>query len=170
MDNFSTANRRRRWLTIVAGVLVFLVVVGVAAIVAVTILVRDRVDIETSTEENATGEFQKIRARFGHTQPLLEIGSDGQPHYLTTAAASGGAGARPETLHILAWDPEDGELARVSLPFWILRMKSTPFKFDSSDAGLDQFEIRVEDIERFGPGLLLDHLTDDGDHVLLWAQ
>lgn len=166
----TTPNRRRRWLTIAAGVLVFLVVVAVAAVIAVTMLVRERVDIQTSTEETAREEFEKIRAQFGNRQPLLEIGDNGKPRYLTDAAASTPAGPPLETLHLLAWDPDDGDLARLSFPFWILRMKSVPFRFDSSDSGLEEFEIRVEDIEKFGPGLILDHVSDGGDRVLLWAQ
>ncbi len=169
MDH-STPNRRRRWLTIVAGVLVFLAVVGVAAIVVVTNLVRERVDVKPSSAEDATEEFQKVRAQFGDRQPLFELEGSGRPKYLGDTVTSTHTGPRLETLHMLAWDPDEGELARFSLPFWILRMKLTPFQFDSSDSGLDEFEIRIEDIEKFGPGLILDHLTDEGDHVLLWAQ
>ncbi|MCA1584816.1 MAG: hypothetical protein LC791_08610 [Acidobacteria bacterium] len=78
----------------------------------------------------------------------------------------------PDTLHVLAWDPDEERLARISLPFWLLRMKSTPIELAAYASGLDDegVELSAEDIEKYGPGIVLDHTTSSGERVLFWAQ
>ena len=75
-------------------------------------------------------------------------------------------------MHLLAWDEDDEQLVRMSIPFWLLRLKSGPIRISASSAGLVDrgLDFRVEDVERYGPGLLLD-LPDQRDgRVLIWAE
>jgi hypothetical protein len=60
------------------------------------------------------------------------------------------------------------------MPFWLLRMtKGQPIRISSNDdPGSDavKLKITVEDLERRGPGLILDHKEASGERVLVWAQ
>jgi hypothetical protein len=78
---------------------------------------------------------------------------------------------RLDALHIMVWDPGDGRLARFRLPFWLLRMKSDPIRLSAYTTGMDdRVDLRPEDIERYGPGILLDTGTETGERVLLWTE
>jgi hypothetical protein len=35
---------------------------------------------------------------------------------------------------------------------------------------LEDLKLTVEDLERFGPTLIVDHSSASGDHVLVWSQ
>ena len=60
----------------------------------------------------------------------------------------------------------------LSIPFWVLRLKTTPIQFSSYASGFDEngVKLRPEDIERHGAGIILDTNTPKGERVLLWAQ
>jgi hypothetical protein len=60
----------------------------------------------------------------------------------------------------------------MELPFWILRLKSGGAKFDigRSNVDLARMRITVEDLERYGPILILDQKDTDGSRVLVWSQ
>lgn len=165
------ARPRRRWVPIVAGVGILLAFLAVGAIVAVVVVVRQALDVQTLGETDATAEFEKIRAQFPNGAPLLELAEGGQPRYTSDRNASSSAGS-VETLHLLAWDPDERRLARFSLPFWFLRMKSGPIALGAYTTGLDDHEVdlRPEEIEKHGPGIILDHTTASGERVLFWAQ
>lgn len=166
------SGRRRRWLTIVAGVAVLLVFVGIAAILIVTSLVRENLGVERSTEQGAIEEFQKIHGQFGGRPVLLEFDDQGRARAVRRPASGPTPAVRLETLHVLAWDPDDEQLARFRVPFWLLRLKSTPIEIAGYAAGVQGggVELRVDDIERYGPGVILDYTSRDGDRVLFWAQ
>jgi hypothetical protein len=95
----------------------------------------------------------------------------GRPRHATDIADAV-PGRRLDTLHVLAWDPDEGKLAKVSLPFWFLRLKSTPIELSAYASGFDDegVSLRAEDIEKYGPGVILDYSTPSGERVLLWAQ
>jgi hypothetical protein len=165
------AKSQRRWPHIVAGLAILVAFLAVGGIFAVVTWVRESVDITETTGEDATGAFDKVRAQFGGRMPLLEVTDRGKPRYAAQTVDEV-PGRKLETLHVLAWDPDEGKLARVSLPFWFLRLKSSPIEFSAHASGLDDegVSLRAEDIEKYGPGVILDHSTPSGERVLLWAQ
>jgi hypothetical protein len=50
--------------------------------------------------------------------------------------------------------------------------KGQPIKISSNDETGEamKLKITVEDLERRGPGLILDHKEASGERVLVWAQ
>jgi hypothetical protein len=162
---------RRRWVLIAFGVAVMLVFIGIGAIIAVTAWFQQNLHVETRTERDAHTEFEAVRQKFGSRAPLLEI-RDGRPHYTGQRDQTPSSTTKLETLHVLVWDPEDERLARVALPFWVLRMKSDPIEFSAYASGMDDedVDLRPEDIEKYGPGIVLDTTSPNGERVLLWAQ
>lgn len=163
---------KRRWPYIVLGVAVLLVFVGIGAIIASIAWFQENMQVEDSTDRDAQTEFDSVRQKFGGREPLLEL-HNGVPRYTKARESSRATPAEPlSRLNILVWDPDDERLARIALPFWLLRMKSDPIQFSAYASGLDEegVELRPEDIEQYGPGIILDTRTPSGERVLLWAQ
>ena len=71
----------------------------------------------------------------------------------------------------MVWDPDDDRMSHVTLPFWLLRLKAGPLDI-SSKVMIDHHHIdmTVEQIERYGPALLVDHEGRGGDRLLLWTE
>src|SRR5205085_10150418 len=102
--------------------------------------------------------------------PLIEL--DERGHFLRANSERPAGTQRPQTLHVMAFDPDDGKVVRMELPFWILRLKSGGAKFDigRNNVDLGRMRITVEDLERYGPILILDQKDGDGSRVLVWSQ
>jgi len=90
------------------------------------------------------------------------------------AAQAARQGGRADSLNVLAYDPEDQELVRVSVPMWLVR------KMDCDDSDLDlgddktrrklERHLRLEDIQKAGPGLLVEVEEEGGEQVLVWLR
>lgn len=163
---------KRRWLLILAGVcvLVGVVVVGVGALS--WFYFRDRLDIARGTSRReALARFETERQRFADRRPLLVMGADRRPRYADGVVEHRNAGD-VAAFNVLAWDSDDGALVSVSVPMWLLRLKSGPIGFGEYVSGMDDHGVRLqpEDLQRYGPGVLLDIEGPDGDLVLLTAQ
>jgi hypothetical protein len=161
-----------RWAQVLIGIAIVGVFLGIGAIIALTAWVSQNVVVNTSNVQQADDEFEKVRQRFKGQPPLLEM-KDGAPHYVGgRAEASPSQPRQLTTLHILAWDANDEKLATVSVPWWFLRLKSGPIRFSSYAAGFDDegVKLTVEDIEKHGPGIILDATGRHSERVLLWAE
>lgn len=165
-------SKRRNWPWILFGVGVVIVVIGIAAIVATTAWVQQNLTVQDSTQVDAEREFETVRTRFAGRPPLLEL-RNGRPVYTGgKPPAAQNAPAPLDRLHVLVWDPNDRRLASFALPFWFLRLKSGPIEFSSYASGMDDdgVDLRPEDIEKFGPGIVLDTTSPSGERVLVWTQ
>ena len=81
--------------------------------------------------------------------------------------------ATVKTLHVLRWDGRAERMSRIEVPFSLLRMRDGVFRLKAQpDATGLAFStsLRVADIERFGPALLVDDTMPNGDRVLLWSD
>jgi hypothetical protein len=61
----------------------------------------------------------------------------------------------------------------VSVPFWLIRLApSKHFSFSDSGFDFDSDRVRLssDDLERLGPGLILDQKDRRGSHVLVWTE
>jgi hypothetical protein len=72
----------------------------------------------------------------------------------------------------MAFDPDDGRIIRVTLPFWLLRLKSrhASIDFNGKRMDLEDLKLSVADLERYGPTLIIDQSSADGNRVLVWSQ
>lgn len=162
---------RRTWVLVVFGVLVLMVFIGIGAIIAVAAWFQQSFETEVATEQGARSEFDTVRHSFANRPPLLEI-RNGKPAYAAGGENQVPGTSSPETLHVMVWDRDDERLVRFTVPFWLLRMKAGPIELSSYGSDLDEsgVDLRVEDVERFGPGLILDHTEDAGDRILVWTK
>lgn len=164
------AGKVKTWVWVVIGIAVCGILGVIAMAAAGLYFVKSHVDIQTTTVAAATQDFQTIRQRFAAQNPLIELDEHGGFIRANTDRPAGTQ--RPQTLNIMAFDPDDAKVVRMELPFWILRLKSGGTKFDigRSNVDLQRMRITVEDLERYGPILILDQKDTGGSRVLVWSQ
>jgi hypothetical protein len=162
--------RPRRWAPIVFGVAVFVVFVGISAVVVSVSWFRDHLRIEAASGSGADAAFEEVRQRFATRAPLLEMHGTGEAR--RNAPARDAPRTSLSTLHVLAWDAEEEKLARIDIPFWFLRLKETPIRFGTYASGLDALNISLTaaEIERYGPGVIVDISREGRDRALLWVE
>jgi hypothetical protein len=156
-----------RTVVIVVGVLVLVAIVALGS--AAWLFMRS-FSLGQVDERTASQQFDEIRGRFAGITPVLTI-EDERPT-VTRRPPNEPTSARLTTLHVLAWDSDDHGLARIDLPFWLLRLKSGPIEIASRHGRRRDAELNltVEELERYGPTLILDHEGEDGERVLVWTE
>jgi hypothetical protein len=174
------ASRRRTWIIVAVSVLLACVLLFVAAIGTGIVLFRRHVHSQIATSDAASDQIARTRARFADQRPLVEIAEDDR----VVLHRKPDAPKRPiAMLRILAYNEDDGRLVAVDVPNWLLRLMpsggDSGFRLDGAeDFGgsglrlrLDSPEDRLtlEDLERFGPGLILD-VRRHGGQVLVWTE
>jgi hypothetical protein len=132
-------------------------------------------DVATVSPLEAERAFQAALAQAGGGPPYLEVSTDG-----AVSVHRELEGARPvkiRALQLLAWDPEAGSTLRIRFPYWFVRAKMT----DRLNLGTltsvlardwRNLDLRVSeaDLERLGPGLILDQRNDRGARIVLWTE
>jgi hypothetical protein len=151
----------------VFGVLIFLGIVGLSFGVWLFASVFEQ---DTADERAATASFDEVRRRFTVVGPVFSmVGNDRAE--IRREPPSAPPGPPLERLQVLAWDPDDESLAKVTLPFWLLRLKSGPLDISGKVMiNHHHVDVTVEQIERYGPTLLVDHVGSGGDRLLVWTE
>jgi hypothetical protein len=166
------AGKVKTWVWVVAGV----VVVGILGIVAMAAFsvyfFSQHIDTREVSPGSAAREFDAIKERFADQKPLIELDEDGRLERTNPDRGGNENHSRPEQLHVLAFDPDDRRIVQVTIPFWLLRLKlgANRIDFNGRRMDLDDLKLTVEDLERFGPTLIVDHTTTSGERVLVWSQ
>lgn len=164
--------RKRTWIWVVVGAIGLVVLAFIAFAAAMTYLVVRDLDIRDSSAVSASTEFERVRQRFAGQEPLIMVDDiDAARPRITKRAVGAPAARKPETLHILAFDPDDEKLVRLHLPFWLLRFGNQGrIQIGRGTVEVEKLGLTVGDLERHGPGLVLDHQGKDGERVLLWME
>jgi hypothetical protein len=159
-----------RWAQVLIGVAIVGVFLGIGAIIAVTAYFSQNVVVNTADMRAADDEFEKIKQRFKGQEPLVEF-KEGFSARRNERPAMGSR-VQLTRLHILAWDSDEEKLANISIPFWVLRLKSGPIRFSTYTTGLDDRGVRLtpEEIEAAGPGIILEGTGPHGERFMLWAE
>jgi flagellar basal body-associated protein FliL len=169
MNEAPPKKKKLTWLWILLGVFAFFVITGIGMVVFTAYWVGSHVEIVETPPADAVKTFEDAWAKFPGQRPLLEI-VDGKPQELTAAATN--SSTRLTTLHIIAFDDNENQMVRVDVPFWLLRLKSGPISFNSYASGFDDRKVKlsVEDIEKHGPGIVVDYSERNEGRVLIWAE
>lgn len=160
---------KRTWLWILGGAVAICVLGLVVLAGAGMYFISQHVATERSTGADAIRAFDA--ARKGHKDPLFEI--DRADHIKLTRPLTDipSSPTRPQHLWILAWDPDDERLVRLSLPFWLLKMGKRKIDIMQDDGfSLDRLNLDMKELERIGPALVVDYRTPSGERVLVWTQ
>jgi hypothetical protein len=171
MNGDTPAPKKRNWIAIVVGVLLLFGILGVGCVVITVSWFGQRLSVTSAEEHAAEQQFEEIRERFAGQQPLLEL-VDGKPQLNAERGSQKPAQTSLTTLHVVAYDRDEGNLVRFALPFWLLRLKSGPIRISAYQQGWDDrgVSFRVEDIEKHGPGIIVDVAQPGEGRVIIWAE
>jgi hypothetical protein len=166
------AGRVKTWVWIVVGIAVFCVLALVAVVGGAFFYMSRHIDTKAATPASAAQEFEAVRAGFPGQRPLIELDKSGRFLRANTDRPAPAKATVPEQLRILAFDPSDGRIVQISVPFWLLRMKAGNATIDLNGSQMDLEDLRltIQDLERQGPSLIVDHQAPDGDRVLVWSR
>jgi len=166
------AGKVKTWIWVVVGIVVVCILLVIAMAAAGIYFVSRNFEARTATVAGAATEFDAVRAKFAGQKPLIELDERGRFLKANTGRETTPGTRRPETLYVMAFDPDDGGLVRVTVPFWLLRMKMNNATIDlgGSSMDLEDLKLTVEDLDRLGPALVLDQRNAGGDRVLVWSQ
>jgi len=163
---------RKTWVSVVIAALIISVVVIVGFVAGVYVFFSSHLHGEDVAPAQASAQMETIRSQFSGATPLIEIASDGQPvlHRNTTAER------RPvNVFHVVQYDSRAGHISRIDLPGWVVRAVSAGGRIRlanlgfSDDGDEDVQRLTLEDLERHGPGLVLD-VSRRGNRVLAWTE
>jgi len=168
-------NNRKTWISVLIASVIIVGILAAAAIGGTAFFIYRHVNTEFTRTENADQQFKEARARFAGQQPLIEIRKDDdEPVLHREALRAAESSPKLETLRVLAYDTHAEKLVRVSIPFWLLRLAPSRHMTFLSDSGIDfdsdRVHITLDDLERRGPGLILDQADRRGSQVLVWAE
>lgn len=162
---------KKTWLWIIGalfgiGVMGLLVLAG-----AGMYFVSQHVEAERSTGAEALRTFDAARNVF-KDPPLFELDNVDRVRITRQLTKLPTSRVKPQHLWILAWDPQDERIVKVSLPFWLLRLGRRKIDIMSGDRGFDleRLNLDVGELERIGPTLVVDHRIPTGERVLIWTQ
>jgi hypothetical protein len=161
--------KSRKALWIVLGVVAFILLCIVAFAAFGFYFVANNVQMESATLIEASKSFDEVRARFKEA-PIITL-DDQRRVTLTRQPPAQPADVKPQTMHVMAYDVEDSKIVRVTVPFWMLRLGREKIRLGSGgDLQFEQLHITAEELERYGPALLVDHRNREGHRVLVWTQ
>jgi hypothetical protein len=166
------AGKVKTWVWVVVGVAV-IAILGIIAMAGVGLyFFSQHIETRAASPSSAAQSFDDVLRRFEGQKPLIELDSRGRFKKANTDRQAPPQARAPESVHVMAFDSSDGQMVNVSIPFWLLRLKAggTTIDFNGSRMDLEDLKLSVEDLERFGPTLIVDHRNDDGDRVLVWSQ
>jgi hypothetical protein len=166
------AGKVKTWVWVVIGVAV-MGILGLVALAAVGFyFVSQHIETKAASAATAATEFDAVKASFAGQAPLIELDRDGRFLRAHTDRPAPADATVPNDLHLLAFDPSDGRIVRFSIPFWLLRRRPRNATIDLNGNRMDLEDLRltVEDLERYGPAVILDHSAPDGQRVLVWSK
>jgi hypothetical protein len=166
------AGKVKTWVWVLLGI----VVVGILCVIAAAgvglYFFSQHVRTSAASPAKAARDFEQIETRFKNQKPLIEL--DHRGHYLraNTDRTPPPNAKVPDALNVMAFDPDDGRIVTISIPFWLLRMKmrGATIDFNGNKMDLEDLKLTVEDLERFGPTLIVDHKNTGGERVIVWSQ
>ena len=167
-------NTRKTWISVLIASVLIVGILAVAAIGGTAFFIYQHVNTQFAPNEKAEAQFAEARARFAGQKPLIEMRKDDEPVLHRDVIPASLPATKLETLHVLAYDTHEEKLVRVSIPFWLLRLAPTNHVSFLNDTGIDfdsdRVRLTLADLERRGPGLIIDHADRRGSHVLVWTE
>lgn len=166
------ASKKGLWIAL--GGCGVLLLAGAVFVGAVVFTVVRHLEIRPVSTASAGQECDRLRDRFAGQIPLMEIDRDNPSRIRFNHQVEQQPPGKISTLHIFAWGPRDGKIVRLDLPIWLLRLQGRSdrvhWNWRGENFGFEEMPITVEDIERRGPGLILDFEGRHGERVILWTE
>ena len=147
---------------------------GVVALCFIALAATSAYFVMRSMEKNmrSEGEAQRevdaIRARFPGRAPLIEVinPASGDIRINRPQTADG---REVSTVHVLAWKAEDQELTKAEVPLWLMQF-STINLLSRLGVAPERVRLTVDDVRRYGPGIVVDFASPGRDRVFVWVD
>ena len=160
------ANTKKTWIYILVAVFIIAGLGAIGLVAGSAYWISRHVSSQLTSTESAEAELDRVRARFAGQQPLVEFNGDSDNptvRRLPRPAESIG-NVEMRALHARVFDPDDGKIVRADIPFWLIRLGKS-FSFMPNMGA-----VTLEDLERHGPGLIVNGHGDEGQQVLVWID
>lgn len=112
--------------------------------------------------------IEAVKARFGQRPPLIEI-VDPQTANIRINRPTEASRTPVDTLHIVNWKSETGELMTTSVPLWLMRFSSVNI-LSQLGVAPDRFRLTLNDIRHYGPGVVAEYSVPGRLRLLLWVD
>src|SRR5262245_46406103 len=104
-------------------VVVAIVAIGILGVIAMAgigfYFFAQHIDTHAATPTAAAQDFDQIKSRFTGQRPLIELDERGRFLRANTDRPSPPDAKTPQQLNIMAFDPDDERVVRMSIPFWL---------------------------------------------------
>ncbi len=166
------AGRLKTWVWVVLAVVAVCILCVIAVAGVGVYFFTKHINTKAVSATTAAQDFEQVARGFAGQKPLIELDEHGRYLRANTDRQAPPNAKPPEELHVMAFDPDDGRIVRVNIPFWLLRMKmrGTTIDFNGNRMDLEDLKLTVEDLEHFGPTLIVDHRSSSGERVMVWSQ
>ena len=142
---------RNKWIPIVVGIVIFVVVVGIGLIGAAIYVFTRQVGFQTVETASGQQQFEKLRARFEGQVPFIELTAGdegGEPRAVIHRELAKGETGTVSKVHIRVWSPDERKLVSLDLPFWMIRFMGSKRQF-WGPAFQDRKDLLTEKDERY---------------------
>ena len=174
------ASKRRTWVWVVFGIFGFFALICIAVVVGGFVMFRQHVHTEALPKQVAQEQFDRQRNRFIGQQPLIQVEQsvDNDSHVQVHRPPGTAQRHSLKAIRVLTYDERSGRVMTVDVPLWLARwaLSDRPgngrgrVAFGGSTVDFESGDLTFEDIERNGPGLILDAVDERGAQVLVWAE
>ena len=149
----------------------FIAGLAVAAFIGLGVfgaMVWRAVSVENLPLRDAERRLNTIRTAFRSALPLVRRDEAGR---FVRTEASGRNGEPPARLYVVLYRTSQNRFISADVPLWFLKIKGPAAAVALRDTGfdLDLLGLTVEDLERSGPGLILDERRGE-DTLIAWTQ
>ena len=149
----------------------FVAGLAVAALIGLGVfgaMVWRAVSVENLPLRDTQRRFDTIRTAFRNAPPLVRRDEAGR---FVRTEASGRNGERPSRLYVVLYRASQNRFLSADVPLWFLKIKGPAAAVALRDTGfdLDVLGLTVDDLERSGPGLVLDEPRGE-DTLIAWTQ
>jgi hypothetical protein len=177
-----TSRARKTWISIAIAAAVLVIALVVVLVGGGMYFARHYVASSPMEAQNAAWELDRIAARFADQTPLLEQhGRD-----IVVNRDLGRPRQPIRMLRMVTYDARGGQMNDVTIPGWLLhwlpeRSRITfgmndgldvrsPREDDDLEPSIPRY-LKIDDLERHGPGLVFDGRESRHDaRVLIWAE
>ena len=168
------------WVWVLVGIVGFCVLALVAIVGGGLYMFRQHVETESASTVQVQDEFEQARQRFAGQQPLVEVRkseSDDRQVVVHKPPETAERHTNLKSIRVLAYDPREGRVVRVNVPVWLARMAMSErgagrrrITVNGENIEFDAGNLTFEDVERHGPGVIVDTGDDRGGKVIVWAE
>ena len=150
--------------------LLLVVAVAVLALVALmgrgAYIVLHNLSVTRSTARLAAAQFDELRRPFPERPPLIQIDDPRHARVHVNHPLRSAPLAALEGFEILVWQADEEKIVHTRAPLWMMRFSALSVM---SELGIapGSVQVTVDDVQRYGPGVIVDYTSPKGDRALV---